>query len=254
MVEKMDDAATTLRLLQNDVRRGILERLVREPHYPMQLADLLNVSQPAINKHLKELERGGLVTKEKVPSDKGGPPKRIYSVTQAVSVRIDLGPDLFRIEQRDLPKGGPMRLTSTLPDGARTVAEAVSGRKKIAVGEGLGHLRHLSEQLDALDRQRDALIALHQQVQNRISAAVEADFEAYEERVMVHRLLESPNERLDALALGQHLGLGRQEIAAMVDEVGARLERQLAERAGHVVAVKPDSDLRWWLGSVKRRR
>ena len=72
MVEKMDDAATTLRLLQNDVRRGILERLVREPHYPMQLADLLNVSQPAINKHLKELERGGLVTKEKVPSDKGG--------------------------------------------------------------------------------------------------------------------------------------------------------------------------------------
>ena len=68
MVEKMDDASTTLRLLQNDVRRGILERLVREPHYPMQLAELLNVSQPAINKHLKELERGGLVTKEKVPS------------------------------------------------------------------------------------------------------------------------------------------------------------------------------------------
>ena len=68
MVEKMDDAATTLRLLQNDVRRGILERLVREPHYPMQLADLLNVSQPAINKHLKELERGGLVTKERSPA------------------------------------------------------------------------------------------------------------------------------------------------------------------------------------------
>ena len=250
----MSDASTTLRLIQNEVRRGILERLVREPHYPMQLAELLNVSQPAINKHLKELERGGLVTKEKVPSDKGGPPKRIYSVTQAVSVRIDLGPDLFRIEQRDLPKGGPMRLTATLPDGARVVAESVSGRKKIAVGEGLDHLRHLSEQLDALDRQRDALIALHQQVQNRISAAVDADFEAYEERALVHRLLESPNERLDTLALGKHLGLGRQEVAAMVDEVGARLERQLAERAGHVLAVKPNSDLRWWLGSVKRRR
>jgi len=122
------------------------------------------------------------------------------------------------------------------------------------VGEGIEHLRHLSESLDALDRQRDALIALHQQVQSRISAAVEADFEAYEERALVHRLLESPNERLDTLALGQHLGLGRQEVAAMVDEVGARLERQLAERAGHVLAVKPNSDLRWWLGSVTRRR
>ena len=68
MVEKMDDAATTLRLLQNEVRRGILERLVREPHYPMEHADLLHVSRPAMNKNLKELERGGLVTYENVLS------------------------------------------------------------------------------------------------------------------------------------------------------------------------------------------
>ena len=103
MVEKMDDAATTLRLLQNDVRRGILERLVREPHYPMQLADLLNVSQPAINKHLKELERGGLVTKEKVPSDKAGRQAHLQRDTGGF-VRIDLGPDLFRIDSATCPK------------------------------------------------------------------------------------------------------------------------------------------------------
>ena len=73
----MSDADTVLRLVQNDVRRRILARLVREPHYPMQLAELLEVSQPAINKHLKELEAGGLVTKEQVPSEKGGPPRRV---------------------------------------------------------------------------------------------------------------------------------------------------------------------------------
>ena len=57
----MVDVDLALSILQNKVRRQILERLVREPHYPMQLADLIGVSQQAIMKHLKELERGDFV-------------------------------------------------------------------------------------------------------------------------------------------------------------------------------------------------
>ena len=108
----MEDIDTALTLLQNKLRRQILERLVRERHYPMQLAELLDVSQQAIVKHLKELERGNFVTKMKVASEKGGPPRTIYSVQQSLSLRIDLGPDLFLCEQRRLPAGGPMRLSN----------------------------------------------------------------------------------------------------------------------------------------------
>ena len=57
----MVDIDLALSILQNKVRRQILERLVREPHYPMQLADLIGVSQQAIMKHLKELEKGKFV-------------------------------------------------------------------------------------------------------------------------------------------------------------------------------------------------
>jgi ArsR family transcriptional regulator len=106
----MVDVDLALSILQNKVRRQILERLVREPHYPMQLADLIGVSQQAIMKHLKELEKGDFVAKMKVPSNKGGPPRTIYSVQKSISLRIDLGPDLFHCEQRKLPLGGPMRL------------------------------------------------------------------------------------------------------------------------------------------------
>ena len=66
----MADIDHALRLLQNKVRRQILERLVREPHYPMQLAELIGVSQQAIKKHLKELEHGNFVAKLQVPSEK----------------------------------------------------------------------------------------------------------------------------------------------------------------------------------------
>ena len=67
----MSDVNNALYLLQNKTRRQILERLAREPHYPMQLSELIGVSQPAIVKHLKELEDGGMVSKTKVPSKKG---------------------------------------------------------------------------------------------------------------------------------------------------------------------------------------
>ena len=78
----MTDLDHALSILQNKVRRQILERLVREPHHPMQLSELIGVSQQAIKKHLKELESGGFVAKIKVPSNKGGPPRTIYSVQQ----------------------------------------------------------------------------------------------------------------------------------------------------------------------------
>ena len=48
----MSNIDEALDLLQNKVRRLIMERLVREPHYPMQLAQQIDVSQQAIMKHL----------------------------------------------------------------------------------------------------------------------------------------------------------------------------------------------------------
>ena len=86
----MDELERSLMLLQNKTRRSILERLVREPHYPMQLAELIGVSQQAIVKHLKELEQGNLVEKMKVPSEKGGPPRTIFRVCEAFPSALTL--------------------------------------------------------------------------------------------------------------------------------------------------------------------
>ena len=79
----MTDLDSALYLLQNKMRRQILERLIREPHYAMQLSQIIGASQPAIVKHLKELEDGGMVSKSKEPSQKGGPPRTNYSVEKA---------------------------------------------------------------------------------------------------------------------------------------------------------------------------
>jgi len=237
-----------LYLLQNKVRRQILERLAREPHYPMQLAELIGVSQPAVVKHLKELEKGGMVSKNKVPSEKGGPPKTIYAVERAMSIQVDIGPDLFRCEERKLPAGGPMRLSSALPAASIPVAESLSGRKKIAVAEGLAHMRTLATVLEDLDAQRDALISLHQHVRQRVSAAVEADFDSYEERSIIQTMVEATGDRIDLTSLVKQELMGHPNVGDVINTLRSRLEKQIARRSGQVIAAPLDTELRWYLG------
>ena len=104
-----------LSVLENPTRREILMLLVKEPHYPLQISELINVSQQAVVKHLKVLENADFVNSEMVASEKGGPPKKMYKVDQSFSIRLDLGPDLFRTEHRKIPSGGAMKLSNKLP-------------------------------------------------------------------------------------------------------------------------------------------
>ena len=235
-----------LAILQNKARRAILERLVREPHYPLQLSDQIGISQQAVMKHLKLLEGAGFVVKMKAASSKGGPPKNIYSVQQAISIRIDLGPDLFKCSQRTLPAGGPLKLSNSLKGEVVKVAEMVSGRKKIGVGEGAHHLSAISDAIERLDSERDALIALHQQIKQRVSTTVDTDFESYEQRLMVHNILEAPRSNFNFKEFARELQLGAEESERLMDEVRSRVVRQLAERSGQFIAASQTIELPWW--------
>lgn len=242
----MVGADEALKLLENKVRRQILERLVREPHYPLQLAKQIGVSQQAIMKHLKLLEMAEFVDSEMVPSEKGGPPRRIYLVQRSFSMRIDLGPDLFTVEQRSLPRGGPMRLSGIVPTSVMPVAESISGRKRIPFGEAVGLLGELSQALDKLDSQRDALISLHQHIKRCASKAIDSDFEHYEQRHLVHNMLENPRSEIDLGSLAKELQMGSSQAEALMDEVRGRLMRTIAERSGHTIAAPRDAKLPWW--------
>ena len=235
-----------LSILQNKARRSILERLVREPHYPLQLADQIGISQQAVMKHLKLLESAGFVVKMKAASNKGGPPKNIYSVQQAISIRIDMGPDLFQCSQRILPAGGPLKLSNRLKGDVVKVAEIVSGRKKIGVGEGAHHLSAISEAIEKLDYERDALIALHQQIKQRVSPTVDSDFDSYEQRLVIHNILESPRSNFNFKEFARELQLGAEASERLMDEVRSRVVRQLAERSGQFIAGSQTIELPWW--------
>ena len=114
--------------------------------------------------------------------------------------------------------------------------------------EGVVHLEQLNEQLELLDRQRDALIALHQQIRGRVSAAVDTDFEDYSQRTMVHALIETPRIKPDLGLMAKELNLSESDISAVMSRVRELVEQQRSERSGEVVAIDDNPDLRWWLG------
>lgn len=247
----MVDFDTALTILENKARRQILEMLVREPHYPLQLSKHLEISQQAVMKHLKVLGDAGFVQSEQVRSDKGGPPKKIFSVKQSFSLRLDLGPDLFRSDHRTLPVGGPVRLSSRLPDSAIPVAEKIGGRRKISVAEAMELVGQLNETLETLDAQRDALIALHQQVMSRVSSSVDENFSQYEERNLVHTLLERPRRPVDLDAWSETLRLEVPRAEAIITEVRERMMYEIADADRTVIIAGNKSQLPWWavLGS-----
>ena len=144
----------------------------QEPHYPLQLSELLDVSQQAVVKHLRVLEKSGFVDSERVPSEKGGPPKKMYTVNQSFSLRLDLGPDLFRAEHRRIPAGGPMRLSNRLPPELDGVVDRLGTRRKLPMVEAMGVLSELDSELERIDGHRDAVIALHQQVMKKVSPSI----------------------------------------------------------------------------------
>lgn len=70
----------TFAALADPTRRAILARLAKGEASVNDLVTPFNISQPAISKHLKVLERAGLITKE---IDKQRRPRRIEAAPMA---------------------------------------------------------------------------------------------------------------------------------------------------------------------------
>jgi ArsR family transcriptional regulator len=237
----------SLSILENPTRRKILRCLVKEPHYPLQLSDLLDVSQQAVVKHLKVLEGAGFVDSEMTKSNKGGPPKKVYRVNQSFSIRLDLGPDLFRAEHRKMPKGGAIRLSGRLPSELDRVVERIGTRRRLPMVDAMSILSDLDAALERIDEQRDAIIALHQQVMHKVSPSVEEHSESYEERQLAHAMMSHPRRPLDLDAFSNGLRIQSMHAEKMMDSLRNRLMRDFAATRGTFVAAKESTPLPWWM-------
>jgi len=85
-----------LQIVGNDTRRKILSLLSEEPHYISQIAKKLDVTQPAILKHLSLLQRAGLIENfwKKSPA---GAARKYYKICDSVGIEIAINPENFTV-------------------------------------------------------------------------------------------------------------------------------------------------------------
>ena len=140
----MSDLDSILSVIENPARRQILEALVREPHYPLQLSRELGISQQAGVKHLKVLEENGLVESYTEKSDLKGPQRRKYYPIQTFSVVVDMGPNLFSAE---------------LISREQTAEDLVEKEGSQDVSELRDRMKKIEDELDMLNNRREELLA-----------------------------------------------------------------------------------------------
>ena len=185
------DLDTALSVLSNPMRREILSRLVMETHYPLQLARELNTSQQAVMKHLSVLERQGLVKSVKEPSDAGGPPRNAYAATQQLSIRIDIGPNLFNAELRTFdPDEKPPILDdyTYINDRYDALRDLDNDHERL---KGLaGTLRDINKELADLEHRQGALLVAKERLLGEASDLIAQLSMDYDERRVLYYITD----------------------------------------------------------------
>jgi predicted transcriptional regulator len=200
----LSDLDILLSVIENPTRRRILEALVREPHYSLQLSKELGLSQQAIMKHMKVLEGCDLVRSYSEESDQGGPARKLYVPTTKFTITVDFGPGLFSADIIRLALG---QMSNSILDMhqafARPEQEKMGDLAK--VHERILELRETVAQadreLEGLQQQRALLIETKERALEEAGRVVEEQIDDYQGRRIIYEFIQKPELELEELAL-----------------------------------------------------
>lgn len=144
----MDELDILLSLVENPTRRRILERIVREPSYPLQLSKELGVSTQAVMKNLTLMEHHGMVERTEVRSDMG-PNRFLYAPRREFTLVVDMRQHTFTARV-------------TVPEGEADAAKA-----------GAARLKEIDERIDEIDNERSALLREREMIIESMNGATE---------------------------------------------------------------------------------
>jgi predicted transcriptional regulator len=210
----MNDLDMLLSIIENPTRRKILEALVREPNYPLQLSKDLQMSQQAIMKHLKVLEDSELVRSHPEESDRGGPNRKLYVPVSEFTIIVDLGPGLFNAEivtpensdRLDEPAEPPIELQEQTSE--KDFKEETVRLK--------GSVLSIDRELENLHAKRASLIRLKEKTLEMARRFVEKNVENYQVRRIVYESIKKPS--LGPQEIGRELGIRDEMVLDILEE------------------------------------
>ncbi len=209
------DVDRLLSVINNPTRRRIMEALVREPHYPLQLARELRVSQPAIIKHLNTLEESGLVSSYSESSNRG-PERKQYVTTSEFTLVVDMREGMFtarlvRPEARDEKEDRRKR----------RFKDIVEARSQVGL---------IDDELEDLERRRSAIIDRRRGLIAAANSLFDVSEQHYRARALLYEMMNNPRLTMDEIS--KRLSMNAEECTDMLDEMVERAIEEYEHSAG----------------------
>lgn len=203
----MTDMDSILSIVENPTRRKILQAVVREPHYPLQLSKELGISQQAVVKNLNLMEKEGLVISYRESSDKG--PERIfYRPSTEFTITIDMRNNMFDV--RLIPASKRIEEPPKEDVDRRTADERI-------LEEVRAEISRIDRQIAEFDRRRSELVRERNDLINAYLGQLELFNLDYEHRELLYDMLNRPN--WNAEEISRSMGFNESIVSRMIDEV-----------------------------------
>ena len=204
-----------LQVMENPVRRKIIRRLSQEPAYALQLSKELGLGQSLIAKHMDVMEKAGLVTSVVRDTRSGPKGKRWYSLSRTVSIRMDLGPNLF-IESGTAFKTGLERpeAVGRLKKRVRDAALIEDGGEKFTILSEV--LNGVDERMREIEGERAGLLEVRDLAMCE-AASVVSRFEELDTRKVLHHILDEHDR--EVAHISEALNLREYAVRSILEEL-----------------------------------
>ncbi len=198
----MTDIDTVLTMINNPTRRRILQALVREPHYPLQLSKELGVSQQAVMKNLDLLERSGMVVSHRETSTIG-PMRTMYEPTTEFTLVIDMRGCMFTAR---MVEGWHEE------DGKEQVMPKADGLEQVRKA-----IADLDAEIDAIHAQLSELMGRRERMISEAMSRLDGDPFQYVHRNLMYNLLNRPTAPMEEVAAD--VVPGRERMKNTIEEI-----------------------------------
>lgn len=209
-------------VLSNPTRRLLLKLLSICPHYPFQLARLLNISQKAVMDHLKVLEEKGLVVKLGCEKSNIGPERTYYGINSFLLVDFSVAPSLYELKILEAKR-------------EKESVEPVFGALEeltFKLKELVKELEEINSKLRDLERERVKLLNAKQKVNIKISELINQLGLDYLERLVLSLLVMKGKAHLEEIS--EELDLRERVVESCLKRLK---ERNLVEERNGVYSI-----------------
>ncbi len=180
----MMDLDVLLSMVENPTRRKILESLVKEPHYPLQLSKELGISQQAVMKNLNMLEKNGMVVSYQVSSSMG-PMRTVYEPNSEFTLVIDMRNGMF---------------SARMIEPSEDEKEGFDDVKMESLKKTRQTISEIDQKIEELNKERSKLIREREQVMASALSSLNGTECGYAHRNLMYEILNEPERSMEQLS------------------------------------------------------